>query len=206
LYATKNAFFPDDSVWLKLEKLAVARCPVVAKGAGIFWRRVMTMIRMAERTRFRPCNEWGATKHARLIRQSSIKKLFQSFGRKTEVETAESSSDDRSGGQDSLFPEVHVHSYGILSEWYPVKSCLSNKRNEIVFCCVLSDEVRIYEDLVWGAINPEDSEKHRYRSGGLYKDCGITMTPPSESIKSHRHHFSWTKWRETNICALNRTN
>ena len=63
----------------------------------------------------------------------------------------------------------HMHTHG--SEGYIVKSRLNQKQRE-TFCCYLSEENQIYENLLWTAVNLSSEQKFQTMMK-LYQDCGI---------------------------------
>jgi len=77
------------------------------------------------------------------------------------------------------------HTHG--SESYVVKSRLSEKGKK-TFCCYLSKENQIFEELVVRAVNINAPEKMAYLDS-LYDDCGI-----DSGKRVYDGTFPWDKW------------
>lgn len=87
--------------------------------------------------------------------------------------------------------EGRNHTYG--SERNPVKSGLSDE-GKLSFCCFLSDELQIFQDLTWRATNLNQAEKRRYLDN-VYDDCNVKK---EERVMT----FSWSNWRGSS-CDVN---
>jgi len=80
------------------------------------------------------------------------------------------------------------------SETFSVSSGLS-KEGRAILCCYLSNENKLFEELVRRAVNLAKLEKEKYLDQ-LYSDCGI----PIEESQQHggSNTFAWNQWRKTN--------
>jgi hypothetical protein len=97
----------------------------------------------------------------------------------------------------------HRETHG--SEGWNIKSTLTQRGKE-TFCCYLSDENQIYEDLVRSAVNLSEQQK-KESLDSLYRDCGILplqtttlkSSPAAGSSEidydSTGSGFSWSDWR-----------
>ena len=77
------------------------------------------------------------------------------------------------------------------SESWEIKSKLTPRGKEIV-CCYLSDENRIYEEVLLSAVNLSYQQKVKSLES-LYRDCGILSLVDTSA--SNFSGFEWTKWR-----------
>lgn len=97
------------------------------------------------------------------------------------------------GGDGKLINEGKIQSHG--SEHYTVQSGLT-RQGESIFCCVLSKEIEIYEQLLRNAINLLDSEKEEALHQ-LYHQCNILeMADRDEYNLTNGTNgvFSWSQW------------
>ena len=94
----------------------------------------------------------------------------------------------------SSLPLSHLGNVSHGSETFAVSSGLS-KEGKAILCCYLSNENKLFEELVRCAVNLDKSEKESYLDQ-LYGDCGI----PIKYRQQHgdRETFDWTQWRITN--------
>ena len=94
----------------------------------------------------------------------------------------------------SSLPLSHLGNVSHGSEKISVSSGLS-KEGKAILCCYLSNENKLFEELVRCAVNLDKSEKESYLDQ-LYGDCGI----PIKYRQQHgdRETFDWTQWRITN--------
>ena len=106
-----------------------------------------------------------------------------------------SSSSSRSSSSSSPTTTIHTHIQTHGSEHYKVKSKLTTEGKR-TFCCFLSDENQIYEDLMRRTGNLSDKVKLESLNA-LYDDCGIDKghTPNSNSIINSKESFNWKEWR-----------
>lgn len=95
------------------------------------------------------------------------------------------------GGKEREFHHWHNYSFTHGSEGYVSKSSLT-KDGKVAICCSLSEENRIYEDLMRRSVNLREDEK----IGSLvklYNDCGIHFYPTTAWTNQS---FPWIKWKE----------
>lgn len=85
---------------------------------------------------------------------------------------------------------ISSHKFTHGSEKYQTKSKLTQRGKEI-FCCYLSDENAIYENVLLSAINLSDKQKAESLES-LYRDCGILSSDRSVSMIGG---FDWQKWK-----------
>lgn len=90
------------------------------------------------------------------------------------------------GTDKEMVNEGHVHSHN--SEKFKVRGNLTNE-GKAAICCFLSDENKIYQDLLMRAANLHDLEKRQYLHR-LYSDCGIVGTE-----ETAMGNFSWSSWQ-----------
>ena len=85
---------------------------------------------------------------------------------------------------------ISSHKFTHGSEKYQTKSKLTQRGKEI-FCCYLSDENAIYENVLLSAINLSDKQKAESLES-LYRDCGVLSSDRSLSMIAG---FDWQEWR-----------
>ena len=79
------------------------------------------------------------------------------------------------------------------SETFSVSSGIS-KEGRAILCCYLSNENKLFEELVRRAVNLAKLEKEKYPDR-LYSDCEI---PIEEIQHGGSNNFAWNQWRKTN--------
>jgi len=95
------------------------------------------------------------------------------------------------GGKKRAFHHLQNYSFTHGSNKYFSKSRL-DEEGKATICCFLSDENKIYEDLMRRAVNIQEEEKieslHK-----LYNDCGIKANTTKAWTNQS---FPWMKWKE----------
>lgn len=103
-------------------------------------------------------------------------------------------------GSKSTFKNISGHAFSHGSENYTVKSGLSKLGKETL-CCHMSEDNKIFEDIVRGAVNFDEKEKEKYLNL-FYDDCGICKADRDEYSREIGTGFGWDQWASAKGCNV----